>query len=300
MSASRERTAAAARTSGAAPGVLVAVLERRGRFLTAQPLFGARDPAPGARRGGGSGIVVTPRSAGAERARAGDLVLVRLSRRGASGEVARVLGTPDVARDVIGAFLLDRGMPGAFDPALEREARAAAKRVAGDSAARRDLRGLPTFTVDPATARDFDDAISAERLASGGTRVWVHIADVAAHVREGSLLDREAQRRATSVYVPGAVEPMLPHALSSDACSLLPGTERPAVTVELELEDARVVRSSFYRSLIRSDERLDYERVDRVFAGRETGSRSRGESRSGPRATQRRRSRGGANSAAGS
>ena len=66
-------------------------------------------------------------------------------------------------------------------------------------------------------------------------RVWVHIADVATYVSEGSLVDREAQRRATSVYVPGAVEPMLPQALSNDACSLVPGAERPAVTVEMEL-----------------------------------------------------------------
>ena len=100
-------------------------------------------------------------------------------------------------------------------------------------------------------------------------RVWVHIADVCAHVREGSLVDREARQRATSVYVPGAVEPMLPQALSNDACSLLPGRDRLAVTVELELHGAEVGRTAFYRSLIRSDERLDYERVDRIFAGRE-------------------------------
>jgi ribonuclease R len=100
-------------------------------------------------------------------------------------------------------------------------------------------------------------------------RVWVHIADVAAHVLEGSVIDREARRRATSVYVPGTVEPMLPHALSSDACSLMAGVPRAAVTVELELDGARVVRSSFYRSLIRSDARLDYEQVDRIFAGTE-------------------------------
>ena len=91
-----------------------------------------------------------------------------------------------------------------------------------------------TFTVDPATARDFDDAVSAQREGDGA-RVWIHIADVAAHVRPGSPLDLEARRRANSTYVPGAVEPMLPHALSSDACSLAPGVERLAVTAEIEL-----------------------------------------------------------------
>ena len=78
---------------------------------------------------------------------------------------------------------------------------------------RRDLTDLPTFTIDPVTARDFDDAISAQRLDGGATRIWVHIADVSAYVRPGSLIDREAARRGTSVYVPGRVEPMLPEPL---------------------------------------------------------------------------------------
>ncbi len=86
-------------------------------------------------------------------------------------------------------------------------------------------------------------------------------------VAPGSRVDREARRRATSVYVPGAVEPMLPAALSSEKCSLLPGEDRLTVSVELELAGARVVRAAFMRSLIRSDERLDYDRVDRIFAG---------------------------------
>jgi ribonuclease R len=183
-----------------------------------------------------------------------------------------VLGRPDVARDVIEALMLDRGLARGFDPAVEREAQAAGERVRRSDEPRRDLRDLPTFTIDPVSARDFDDAISAEADGEGRTRVWVHIADVAAHVPEGSLVDREAHRRATSVYAPGAVEPMLPHALSSDACSLIPGADRSAVTVELELHGPLIARAAFYRSLIRSDERLDYERVDRIFAGRESAA----------------------------
>ena len=97
----------------------------------------------------------------------------------------------------------------------------------------------------------------------------MHIADVSAYVAPGSLVDREARRRATSVYVPGAVEPMLPEALSNEKCSLVPGEDRLTVSVELELAGARVVRAAFTRSLIRSDERLDYDRVDRIFAGAE-------------------------------
>ena len=131
-----------------------------------------------------------------------------------------------------------------------------------------DLRELPTFTIDPAEAQDFDDAISAV-VENGFTRVWVHIADVTAYVRPGGPLEREAFRRATSVYVPGAVEPMLPEVLSSRECSLRPGEDRLAVTVEMEIEGAEVRRVRFHRSRVRSDARLTYGQVDDVFAGRE-------------------------------
>ncbi len=178
----------------------------------------------------------------------------------------------ETARDAIEQMLHEAGHALRFDSAVEREARKAGARawakaeVELGEGVRRDLRELPTFTVDPSTARDFDDAISAKALPDGTVRVWVHIADVAAHVPLGSAIDVEARRRSTSVYVPGTVEPMLPHALSSDACSLVPGAERLAVTVEMLLRGAKVVSASFCRSLIRSDMRLDYEQVDRIFA----------------------------------
>ena len=268
-------------------GTVVAVLQKRGRFWTAEPLFPARGAdreraRPGPRRIAlGAQLGRGP----AARARSGDIVLIDSavqarrggrggkSARGSQARVARVIGRPDVARDVIEALLLDRGLARGFHPEVQREARQARDRgmqMMATGEGRRDLRGLPTFTVDPTTARDFDDAISAEEIAGGGVRVWVHIADVSAHVRPGSLVDREARRRATSVYVPGAVEPMLPQELSNEACSLVPGDDRLAVTVELELDGAEVRQAAFYRSLIRSDARLDYERVDGVFAGRES------------------------------
>jgi ribonuclease R len=235
-----------------------AVLERRGRFTVARELFARPSPSSGQ-------LTVSPERPGS---RPGDLVLIsiRPTRHGGRAEIVRRLGRPDVARDVIEALMIDRGLARRFDPAVEREAREA---DGGADAGRRDLRTLPTFTIDPRSARDFDDAISAERIADGTIRVWVHIADVSAYVSAGSLVDREARRRATSVYVPGTVEPMLPAALSNDKCSLVPGADRLAVSVEIELAGARVVRAAFMRSLIRSDERLDYERVDRVFAGAE-------------------------------
>jgi ribonuclease R len=244
--------------AGAAEGV-VAVLEKRGRLLVAQPFFerGAR--------------MIVERDS---RAKIGELVLARpASRSGGHAKIVRRLGRPDVAGDVLEALMLDRGLRRRFDPAVERAARKARDSGPDPAQARRDHTALTTFTIDPVTARDFDDAISAE-LVDGGdtTRVWVHIADVSAFVPAGSLVDREAARRATSVYVPGRVEPMLPEALSNDACSLVPGLERAAVTVELDFRGAQVLRASFYRSTIRSDARLDYEQVDRVFAGDEQAS----------------------------
>jgi len=256
---------------------IVAELEKRGRFWTAEPMFGI-DRGRQARAGSSSRITLGARLGGraGARARTGDMVLVRLSERatrGGQAQITRVIGRPDVARDVIEGLMLDRGLARGFDPEVERDARRASEHSLDASAVsgRRDLRSLPTFTIDPVTARDFDDAVSAERI-DGGVRLWIHIADVSAHVPEGSVLDREARARATSVYVPGAVEPMLPRALSEDACSLVPGRERLAVTVELDLHGADVARAAFYRSLVRSDARLDYERVDRIFAGQESAA----------------------------
>ena len=242
------------RDAAPADSAAVVLLTQRGRFLVGEPFFErgrrvtverSRDAAPGR------------------------LALVRgASRGGNRATVARIIGRPDVARDVIEALMLDRGLRRSFPPGVERAAQEA-RDAPFDEVARRDLRDLVTFTIDPPTARDFDDAISCENLGEGHWRVWVHIADVSAHVRPASPVDREAYRRATSVYVPGAVEPMLPEALSNDACSLVPGRDRLAVTVEMELRGPDVVRAVFHRSRIRSDERLDYDRVDRIFAGEE-------------------------------
>jgi ribonuclease R len=236
-------------------GPVIGVLEKHGRFYTVTPFF-----ARGRRV-----TVDRPRTGGA---RIGDLVVVEPHGRGGGhGKVVRRIGRPDVARDVLEALMLDRGLRRRFDPLVDREAREAAERVREQP--RLDLRALPTFTIDPPMARDFDDAISAERLDDGAVRVWVHIADVAAHVPPGSHVDREAFRRGTSVYVPGLVEPMLPEALSNQACSLVPDQDRLAVTVEMELEGSRRRRTAFHRTIIRSDRRLTYPEVDEIFAGRE-------------------------------
>jgi ribonuclease R len=187
----------------------------------------------------------------------------------------RRLGSPMRARDVLEGLMLDRGLHRAYS----RSASAEADDAAGDphaADARVDLTALPTFTIDPSDARDFDDAVSARR-EDGHVRVWVHIADVTAYVRPGGPLEREALRRGTSVYVPGAVEPMLPEALAGVACSLRPGEDRLAVTVEMEVHGADVRRVAFHRSRIRSDRRLTYDEVDEIFEGRRQAEEPWGE-----------------------
>ncbi len=234
-------------------GTRVASVERRGRFTVVEPLFERGPQVALARRS----VQVDP----------GDIALVDFAPAGA--RALRALGSAERASDVVGALLWDRGMRRGFSRKLETEAHDAAGAAREAPVDRRDLTGLATFTVDPATARDFDDAVSA--AAEGdGIRIWIHIADVSAHVRPASGLDSEALRRGTSTYVPGTVEPMLPAVLSDQACSLTPGTERLAVTAEIVLAGDGAARSaSFYRSRIRSDARLNYDQLDEIFAGRD-------------------------------
>jgi len=233
-------------------GRVVGVVGRRGRFQVVEPLF---------ERGG-----QIPLARGKLNPKPGQMVLAEPAPRGV--RVSRVLGSPKRARDVVEALLWEGVERRGFARRLDNEARESIPGAAEVDPTRRDLRDLRTFTVDPATARDFDDAVSAEPDGDG-VRLWIHIADVSGHVRPGSALDSEAARRTTSVYVPGMVEPMLPRALSDDACSLVPEVDRLAVTAEIRLDAGGAPRSaSFYRSRIRSDARLDYDQLDEVFAGR--------------------------------
>lgn len=243
---------------------VAAVLVPKGRALVANPLFER-----------GSKIALKQEGKRSKPLRAGELVIVepagmaRGKQRGRQvtqpiGRIVRRIGNEGDASAVIEALMLERGLDRGFKGSVENHAKQSAQ--SADEFARTDLTRLATFTMDPEGAKDYDDAISAEATADG-ERVWVHIADVSAFVRPGDPVDREARYRATSVYVPGAVEPMLPEALSNEACSLVPGIDRRAVTVDMRFVDDAVVEVSFYRSLIRSDARLTYGQVDAVFAG---------------------------------
>lgn len=226
------------------------MLDKKGKFFVADALFTRAAQVTLDRAGDG---------------RPGDLVLLGPG-KGGKAKVLRRIGSPELTRDVLEALMLENGLWRRFAPRVIEEAQAAAELV--PEFARRDLTGLPTFTMDPVTAKDYDDAISARR-EHDGVRVWVHIADVSAYVRPGSALDSEAFRRAFSVYVPGAVEPMLPHELSSDACSLVPFEDRNVVTAEILMRAGEPVSASFYRAVICSDARLTYGQVDEIFAGKQ-------------------------------
>jgi ribonuclease R len=232
----------------------VVLVGKRGRFLVGELLFerGGRVEIGGGRR------AATP----------GRMALVELGRGRGRASVVRELGDPALAADVIEAMLADRGVRVGFGRRIEGEAADAAAGASDLAFDRRDVRDLPTFTVDPASAHDFDDAVSASRTERG-YRLWIHIADVAAHVRPGGALEDEARRRANSTYVPGLVAPMLPEILSSDVCSLVPNEDRLAVTSEIEIsETGEALSASFYRSRIRSDSRLNYDELDEIFGGR--------------------------------
>lgn len=163
------------------------------------------------------------------------------------------------------------GIRASFPPAVADAARAAA--AAGFSReGRRDLRDVPTVTIDSPVTTDIDDALSVLPAgADGALRVLVSIADVGAYVAEGSPIDAEARLRGTSVYLAGRVIPMLPDSLSSDAASLVEGRERPALTAELRIDpEGRVTSVDLYPSLLRSHARLTYDAVTELFESGES------------------------------
>jgi ribonuclease R len=174
--------------------------------------------------------------------------------------VERVIGSAKAIGNVLEALLVEKGLREGFEPH---------DLPAPSFEGRTDLRDLHTFTIDPETAKDFDDAISV-RAEGDGLRVWVHIADVSYFVPAGAPLDRGAAERGNSVYVPGLVAPMLMPALADDACSLRPNVHRLTVTVEIPFDGALDPGPpTFYRSVIRSRARLSYPQAEAILAGRE-------------------------------
>ncbi len=196
--------------------------------------------------------------------------------RPARGRVIEVLGPPDGFGVDVEIVIRKHQIPHRFPALVLREAedRAVESAATPDAAdpgpmllaSREDFRGLPIVTIDGETARDFDDAVLVRRLPNGNDELQVHIADVSWYVQPGSALDTEARFRGTSVYFPDRAIPMLPHALSSGICSLLPGEDRLVLSCILEIDsEGEIVTYRLAEGLIRSLRRMTYTSVQRCL-----------------------------------
>ncbi len=218
---------------------------------------------------------------GRVRAREGDKVLVHVTRRPApghrqhrypaEGKITEVIGPAAEPGIDITSIQRKYGLPTVFPAKVLKEVESLEESHIASAARqeeRLDLRDLPTVTIDGADAKDLDDAVSLERKSSGGYRLGVHIADVSYYIHEGGAVDREAAKRATSVYLPDRVIPMLPPRLSNHICSLNPSTDRLAVSVFMDVDEKGELESyRFSPSIIRSDERMTYEAVNSILEG---------------------------------
>lgn len=187
------------------------------------------------------------------------------------GVVKHVLGKQGENNTEMNAILADFGFPLSFPKGVEDEANAFPEEIPADELQnRKDFRGVPTFTIDPADAKDFDDAISFQKLENGHFEMGVHIADVSYYVREDSRLDKEAYERGTSVYLVDRVIPMLPERLSNDLCSLKPHVDRLAFSAVMEVDlQGNVHKEWFGRTVIHSDRRYSYEEAQEILENKE-------------------------------
>ena len=220
---------------------------------------------PARRTGHGRRPLVVPPGLSPE---ADDVVIAELAPDSGDAVLVEVLGADDDPRfDDLGVASRHR-LPRAFSKEAEAEAKSFGEPRLDPAGGRIDLRDRACFTMDPADAKDFDDALSWRPLPGGACEVGIHIADVAWYVRPDSALDAEARERATSVYLAGGVVPMLPHALSSDLCSLVPNRPRFAMSVLAEM-DARggVTHYRLAEGLIESRARLSYEQGQAILDG---------------------------------
>ncbi len=197
-------------------------------------------------------------------------VLVKDFPRGSQtpvGEIVDVLGKPGENDTEMHAILSEYGLPYKFPSEVEAEAEKIPKKItAKDLEGRKDLRKDCIFTIDPADAKDFDDAVSYKVLDNGHIEIGVHIADVSYYVRPQSVLDKEAYARATSVYLVDRTIPMLPEALSNNLCSLRPGEDKLCFSAIFEMDTAgKVYKQWFGRTVICSAFRFAYEEAQQII-----------------------------------
>ncbi len=202
----------------------------------------------------------------------GDKVVVRIiewpeGSNSPIGEVIDVLGKAGENNAEIHAILAEFGLPYRYPESVERVANKLEPGITAEEIARRrDMRGVTTFTIDPADAKDFDDALSIEKLPNGRWEIGVHIADVTHYVKPGSVIDKEAYERATSVYLVDRTVPMLPERLCNYICSLRPGEDKLCHSVVFEMDDnAKVHKYKICHTVINSDRRFCYEEAQEII-----------------------------------
>lgn len=205
-------------------------------------------------------------------AKDGDVVLAKIEdwpKKADSpfGTILKVLGRPGEHDTEIHAILAEYGLPYDFPAEVEAYAKKLDTSIQSEEIAkRRDMRNVLTFTIDPKDAKDFDDALSFQKLDNGNFEIGVHIADVSHYVQEGTILDDEAFKRATSVYLVDRVVPMLPEVLSNFACSLRPNEEKYTFSAVFEISPkAQVINQWFGRTVIYSDQRFAYEEAQHII-----------------------------------
>lgn len=187
------------------------------------------------------------------------------------GEVVAVLGDPGDNDTEINAIMVEYGLPYEFPKDVERVASLIPIEITKEEIAkRRDFREITTFTIDPFDAKDFDDALSIRKLENDLWEIGVHIADVSHYLHRGTILDKEAIDRATSVYLVDRVVPMLPEVLSNFVCSLRPKEEKLTFSAVFDIDETgKVHREWFGRTVINSDRRFTYEEVQAIIEGNE-------------------------------
>ena len=210
-----------------------------------------------------------------KRGKSGDKAVVRIIEwpersKNPIGEVIDILGRSGENDAEMHAILAEFGLPYSYPANVERAAERISEEITAEEVAKReDFRQVTTFTIDPKDAKDFDDAFSIQKLPNGRWEVGVHIADVSHYVPEGSLIDKEALKRATSIYLVDRTIPMLPERLCNYICSLRPDEDKLAYSVIFEMNDkAEVLQSRIVHTIIRSNRRFAYEEAQQVI---ETG-----------------------------
>lgn len=207
-----------------------------------------------------------------KKAKDGDKVLVELGdwpndADSPYGEVVEILGKPGEHNTEIHSILAEYGLPYEFPYEVEQYAKTLDTSIQeSEIAKRRDMRDVLTFTIDPKDAKDFDDALSFQKLENGNYEIGVHIADVSHYVQPDTILEDEAYERATSVYLVDRVVPMLPEVLSNLACSLRPNEEKYTFSAIFEMdENAKLINQWFGRTAINSNERFAYEEAQQII-----------------------------------